>query len=154
LPVIIGLTTYKLSRILAIDYGSKRVGLAVSDPLQMIATGLAALHSKDVIPYLKTYLKKEPVGCFVIGEPRQMDNTPSESARLIVPFINLLKKNFPEVAIARMDERFTSKIAVQTLVMGGVKKKERQNKNLLDEISATIILQSYMELKKKDPGIL
>ena len=137
-----------MSRIIAIDYGSKRVGLAVSDPLQMIATGLAALHSKDVIAYLKEYLKKEAVSCFVVGEPRQMDNTPSESARLIPPFIRLLEKSFPGIEIARMDERFTSKMAVQTLVMGGVKKKERQNKSLLDEISATIILQSFMELKK------
>jgi putative Holliday junction resolvase len=135
-----------LSRIIAIDYGSKRVGLAVSDPLQLIATSLATVHSKDAVQYLKKYMEKEPVACFVIGEPRQMDNTPSESARLIAPFIRLLEKNFPEIKIVRMDERFTSKMAVQTMVMGGVKKKDRLNKSLIDQISATIILQSFMEM--------
>ncbi len=137
-----------MPRIIAIDYGSKRIGLAVSDPLQMIATGLRTIHSKDVIQFLKEYIKKEEVECFVVGEPKQMDNTPSGSARLIEPFIRLLQKNFPEIPIKRVDERFTSKMAVQTMVMSGVKKKERQNKELIDEISAIIILQSYMEARQ------
>lgn len=134
-----------MARIIAIDYGSKRIGLAVTDPLQMIATGLRAIHSKDVIKFLKDYIKKEEVECFVVGEPKQMDNTPSESARLIEPFIKLLQKHFPNIPVKRMDERFTSKMAVQTMIFSGIKKKERQNKELIDEISATIILQSYME---------
>lgn len=138
-----------MPRIIAIDYGSKRIGLAVSDPLQMIATGLTTLHSKDVIQFLKEYIKKEEVECFVVGEPKQMNNTPSESARLIVPFIRLLEKSFPGIPIKRVDERFTSKMAVQTMIMSGIKKKERQNKELIDEISATIILQSYMESRSK-----
>lgn len=134
-----------MPRILAIDYGSKRVGLAVSDPLQMIATGLTTVHSKDVIQFLKTYMEKEEVACFVVGEPRQMDNTPSETAGQVEAFINLLRKRFPLVPIKRMDERFTSRLAMQSMVMGGVKKMDRRNKELVDEISATIILQSYME---------
>jgi putative holliday junction resolvase len=134
-----------MARIMAIDYGSKRVGIAVTDSLQIIARGLTTVHSKDVIEYLKEYLKKEDVECIVVGEPKRMNNEPSESARFIDPFVIHLKRTFPEIKIERMDERFTSKMAFQTMIDSGLKKKDRQNKELVDEISATIILQSYLE---------
>ena len=135
---------------MAIDYGSKRVGLAVTDPLQMISTGLTTVHSKDLIDFLKTYLSKEEVECIVVGEPKRMNNEPSESARFIEPFVLHLKRTFPKVKVERMDERFTSKMAFRTMIDSGLKKKDRQNKELVDEISATIILQSYMEKKKNN----
>lgn len=134
-----------MSRILAIDYGQKRVGIAVTDPMQIIATGLTTIHSKDVITFLKKYFTTEKVACIVVGEAKQMNNTPSESARFIEPFVNLLKKEFPEMPVVRIDERFTSKMASQTIINSGLKKMQRQNKELVDTISATIILQSYME---------
>ncbi|HEX8517688.1 MAG TPA: Holliday junction resolvase RuvX [Bacteroidia bacterium] len=139
-----------MARIMAIDYGSKRVGLAVTDPLQMISTGLTTVHSKDLIDFLKTYLSKEEVECIVVGEPKRMNNEPSESARFIEPFVLHLKRTFPKVKVERMDERFTSKMAFRTMIDSGLKKKDRQNKELVDEISATIILQSYMEKKKNN----
>ncbi len=137
-----------MARILAIDYGSKRVGIAVTDPQQIIATGLTTVHSKDVIEFLKKYIAKELVECIVVGEPKQMNNEPSESARFIEPFVVHLKRTFPSIKIERMDERFTSKIAFQTMIDSGLKKKTRQNKELIDEISATIILQDYMNRNK------
>jgi putative Holliday junction resolvase len=133
-----------MARLMAIDYGSKRVGIAVTDPMQIIATGLTTVHSKDLIDFLKTYISKEEVECIVVGEPKQMNNEPSESARFIEPFVVHLKRTFPAIKVARMDERFTSKMAFQTMIDSGLKKKARQNKELVDEISATIILQSYM----------
>ena len=133
-----------MARIMAIDYGSKRVGIAVTDPLQLIATGLTTVHSKDLIDFLKTYIEKEPVVCIVIGEPKRMNNEPSDAARFIEPFVIHLKRTFPAIKIERVDERFTSKMAFQTMIDSGLKKKARQNKELVDEISATIILQSYM----------
>lgn len=133
-----------MARLMAIDYGSKRVGIAVTDPLQIIATGLTTVHSKDLIDFLKTYISKEDVECIVVGEPKQMNNAPSESARFIEPFVIHLKRTFPTIKVERMDERFTSKMAFQTMIDSGLKKKARQNKELVDEISATIILQSYM----------
>ncbi|MGQ0827576.1 MAG: Holliday junction resolvase RuvX [Bacteroidota bacterium] len=133
-----------MARIMAIDYGSKRVGIAVTDPLQMIATGLTTVHSKDLIEFLKTYMNKEEVECIVVGEPKRMNNGPSDSARFIEPFVIHLKRTFPNIKVERMDERFTSKMAFQTMIDSGLKKKARQNKELVDEISATIILQSYM----------
>ena len=133
-----------MARLMAIDYGSKRVGIAVTDPLQIIATGLTTVHSKDLIDFLKTYISKEDVECIVVGEPKQMKNAPSESARFIEPFVIHLKRTFPTIKVERMDERFTSKMAFQTMIDSGLKKKARQNKELVDEISATIILQSYM----------
>jgi putative Holliday junction resolvase len=133
-----------MARLMAIDYGSKRVGIAVTDPLQIIATGLTTVHSKDLIDFLKTYISKEDVECIVVGEPKQMNNAPSESARFIDPFVIHLKRTFPAIKVERMDERFTSKMAFQTMIDSGLKKKARQNKELVDEISATIILQSYM----------
>ena len=134
-----------MGRIMAIDYGSKRVGIAVTDPLQMIANGLTTVHSKDVIQFLKDYLAKEKVDCIVVGEPRQMDNTRSDASRFIEPFVKHLTRTFPGVKIERMDERFTSRMAFQTMIDSGLKKKARQNKELVDQVSATIILQSYLE---------
>ena len=136
-----------MGRILAIDYGQKRVGLAVTDELQLIANSLTTVHSKDILSFLKEYLKKEKVDCFVVGEPKQMNNQVSESVKYINPFINQLIKEFPNIPIERCDERFTSKIASQTILMSGLKKKDRQDKSLIDSISATIILQTYMETK-------
>ena len=136
-----------MGRILAIDYGQKRVGLAVTDELQIIANSLKTVASKDVFTFLKEYLTKEKVDCFVIGEPKQMNNQASESNKYIIPFINKLKKEFPTIPIERCDERFTSKIATQTILMAGLKKKDRQDKSLVDAVSATLILQTYMETK-------
>lgn len=136
-----------MARILAIDYGQKRVGLAVTDEGQIIATPLTTVHSKDVIHYLKDYLSREPVELFVVGEPRQMNNEPSESVKFTEPFVRLLAKTFPDVKIVRIDERFTSKMAQRTILEAGARKKERQRKDLVDMVSAVIILQSYMETK-------
>ncbi|HRG53711.1 MAG TPA: Holliday junction resolvase RuvX [Bacteroidia bacterium] len=133
-----------MARIMAIDYGSKRVGIAVTDPQQIIATGLTTVHSSEVIDFLKKYMQKEEVSCIVVGEPKRMNNEPSDSARFIEPFVMHLKRTFPAVKVERMDERFTSKMAFQTMIDSGLKKKARQNKELVDEISATIILQSYL----------
>ncbi len=133
-----------MARIMAIDYGSKRVGIAVTDSLQIIATGLTTVHSKDLIEFLKKYFSKEEVECIVVGEPKRLNNEPSDSARFIGPFVVHLKRTFPQIKVDRMDERFTSKMAFQTMIDSGLKKKDRQNKELVDEISATIILQSYM----------
>lgn len=136
-----------MARILAIDYGQKRVGLAVTDELQIIATGLDTVHVKDVFLYLKEYVLKENVDCFVVGEPKQLDNQSSDASKFIEPFVKKLKKEFPNISIERYDERFTSKMAFQTMIDSGLKKKQRQNKALVDEISATIILQSYLYYK-------
>ena len=134
-----------MGRILAIDYGSKRVGLAVTDPLRMIASGLTTIHSKDLIVYLEEYLKKEKVDEIVVGKPKNLMNKKSDSARFIDPFVVHLSKKFPDVKIVRYDERFTSALAHQTMLMGGVKKKDRQNKETVDLISAIIILQDYLQ---------
>jgi len=133
-----------MGRILAIDYGSKRVGLAVSDPLRIIASGLDTIHSKDVLLYLDNYFKKEQVDIIVVGEPKTLQNQKSQSARFIDPFVQSLKNKFPDKKIERYDERFTSAIAKQTMLAGGLKKKDRQNKEMVDSISAIIILQDYM----------
>lgn len=133
-----------MGRILAIDYGSKRVGLAVSDPLRIIASGLASVHSKDVIAFLEDYCKKEKVDVIVVGEPKTLRNEKSDSARFIDPFVTHLSRKFPTIRIERYDERFTSTIAHQTMQQGGLKKKDRQDKEKVDVISAIIILQDYM----------
>jgi putative Holliday junction resolvase len=133
-----------LGRILALDYGKKRTGIAVTDELQLIASGLTTVPTHELLVFLKKYLNEEKVEKFVVGEPRQMNNSPSESEIFIAPFLNRLKKAFPEVPIAREDERFTSKLAMRTMIDCGVKKKDRRNKALVDEISATIILQAYL----------
>ncbi len=134
-----------MPRIMAFDYGTKRTGVAVTDPLQIIATGLTTIHPKDVIDFLKKYLSTEFVECFVVGEPKQMDGTPSQSAQHVKGFITSLKKNFPGIRIETADERFTSKMASETVSQSGLKKSDRKNKERLDTISATIILQSYLE---------
>jgi putative holliday junction resolvase len=136
-----------MGRILAIDYGTKRVGLAVTDPLKIIATGLDTVHSKDVIEYLKKYISKEEVELFVVGHPKNLDNTSSKSYTFVQSFVALLKKNFPTIDIKMIDERFTSKIASQSMILSGLKQKDRQNKGLVDKISAVLILQTYLELK-------
>ena len=134
-----------MPRILGIDYGQKRVGLAVTDSEQIIASGLITVHAKDIMSYLKQYLTKETVSAFVVGEAKNLDNTPAKSARFIESFVRRLVKEFPDIPIHRVDERFTSKMAFQTMIESGLKKKARQNKALVDEISATIILQSYLD---------
>ena len=136
-----------MARILAIDYGMKRTGLAVTDALQIIASGLTTVNTKDLLIYLKDYVNKEPVELFIVGEPKQMDNTASESEVLILPFLKKLEQQFPNIPIKRVDERFTSKMAFQTMIDSGLKKNQRKNKALVDEISATLILQSYLYSK-------
>lgn len=133
-----------MARILAIDFGSKRTGIAVTDELQIIASGLTTVSTKELIPFLKDYISKEQVELFLIGEPKQMDNTASESEVLIAAFIEKLKKSIPSMPLKRVDERFTSKMAFQTMIDSGLKKNQRKNKALIDEISATLILQSYL----------
>jgi putative Holliday junction resolvase len=139
---------FNLGRILAIDYGQKRCGIAVTDTLQLIATGLTTIHSSELMEFLKKYLQKEPVEAFVVGHARQMDASDSESMRFVYPFVKKLGEQFPSIPVNMVDERFTSKLALQTMIDGGVKKKQRQDKALLDTISATIILQSFMEQRK------
>ena len=138
-----------MARVLAIDYWSKRVGVAVTDELQIIASGLTTVHSKDIIAFLEDYFSKNEVECIVVGEALDLKNNPAESARFIEPFVKHLSRKFPNIKIARIDERFTSKMAFQTMIDSGLKKKARQNKALIDEISATIILQSYLEQKQR-----
>lgn len=133
-----------MGRIIALDYGKVRTGIAITDELQLIASGLTTVPTKELIPFLKEYVTNELVDIFVIGEPKQMDNTPSESEKLIQDFLKKLKKAFPVMPIVRQDERFTSKMAIQSMVAGGMKKKQRRNKELIDEISATLILQAYL----------
>ncbi|MFH1320828.1 MAG: Holliday junction resolvase RuvX [Bacteroidota bacterium] len=138
-----------MARILAIDYGSKRVGLAVSDPQQIIANGLTTVHSNDVMEYLQNYISEENVECIVVGEPKQMNNKPSGSAKIVNGFVKNLKKKLPGILIEKVDERFTSKLASRAMLNGGLKKKDRQNKELVDKISAILILQSYLDIKNR-----
>ncbi len=137
-----------MARILALDFGQKRTGIAVTDDLQIIASGLTTVATNNIFEFLENYLKNENVELFLIGEPKQMNNTASESEKLILPFIKKLQGRFSHIPITRVDERFTSKMAFQTMIDSGLKKKQRQNKALVDEISATIILQSYLYNKK------
>lgn len=136
-----------MARILAIDFGMKRTGIAVTDELQIIASGLTTVSTKELIPFLKTYITEEDVELFLVGEPKQMDNTASESEALIKPFLVKLQNECPNIPIQRVDERFTSKMAFQTMIDSGLKKNQRKNKALVDEISATLILQSYLYSK-------
>lgn len=133
-----------MGRVLALDYGRKRTGIAVTDELQLIASGLTTVSTCDLLTFLQRYVKEEKVGKFVVGEPRQMNNTPSEVEVFIAPFLLKLKEEFPRIPIVRQDERFTSKMAMQSMIEGGMKKKQRRNKALVDEISATIILQAFL----------
>jgi len=133
-----------LPRILSIDYGLKRTGLAVSDPLQIIATGLTTVESGQLIPFLKNYFAKEPVELIIIGEPKNWDDSDTHATPLVEKFIKNLQKNFPQIPVKKVDERFTSKMAKQSMIEMGLKKKQRRNKALVDEIAATIMLQEYM----------
>ena len=137
-----------MSRILAIDYGKKRTGIAVTDPMQIIANGLTTVPTHTLMDFLMNYVQKEQVERIIIGHPKQMNNEDSENMKNIVPFMNQLKKKMPQMPVELVDERFTSVLAHQATLTGGLKKKDRQNKALVDEISATIILQSYMESRK------
>ncbi|EAQ41867.1 MULTISPECIES: Holliday junction resolvase RuvX [unclassified Polaribacter] len=133
-----------MGRILALDFGKVRTGIAVTDELQIIASGLKTVATNELLPFLKNYLKQEKVELILLGKPKQMDNSDSESEVLIKPFLEKLEKTFPKIPLKRVDERFTSKMAFQTMIDSGLKKKQRRNKALVDEISATIILQSYL----------
>jgi putative Holliday junction resolvase len=137
-----------MAQILALDFGIKRIGIAVTDDLQIIASGLTTIPTKEIFNFLENYLRSEKVELFLIGEPRQMNYSASEVEKYIRPFIKKLKLKFSEIPVQRIDERFTSKMAFQTMIDSGLKKKQRQNKALIDEISATIILQSYLYNKK------
>ena len=136
-----------MPRILAIDYGHKRTGIAVTDDFQIIASGLATVASETAIIFLKNYFSNENVEKVLIGEPKQMNGLPSESTESIEKFVEKFTKAFPEMKIERVDERFTSKMAFQTMIDSGLKKKQRQNKALVDEIAATILLQDYLSRK-------
>ena len=137
-----------MARILSIDYGKKRTGLAVTDPLQIIASGLATVSTSELFDYLKQYIDKEPVERIVIGEPRQPNGQPSENLARVQQFVNRWCKAMPQIPIEYYDERFTSVLAHQAMIDGGLRKKVRQDKALVDEISATIILEDYMRSRK------
>ncbi len=136
-----------MPRILSIDYGIKRTGIAATDELQIIASGLTTVASDTAIAFLSNYFSKENVAKVLIGEPKQMNGQPSESTPIIEKFVTEFKTAFPEMKIERVDERFTSKMAFQTMIDSGLKKKQRQNKGLVDEIAATILLQDYLTRK-------
>jgi putative Holliday junction resolvase len=136
-----------MPRILAIDYGLKRTGIAVTDELQIIASGLTTIPSETAITFLKEYFSKENVAKVLIGEPKQMNGQPSESTPIIEKFVVQFQKNFPDMKVERADERFTSKMAFQTMIDSGLKKQQRKNKALIDEIAATIMLQDYLTRK-------
>ncbi|MBK0368377.1 Holliday junction resolvase RuvX [Flavobacterium agrisoli] len=136
-----------MPRILAIDYGQKRTGIAVTDEMQIIASGLTTVPTHTLIDFLKNYFEKEKVEAVLIGEPKQMNGQPSQSASIIKGFATHFSNIFPEMKVVRVDERFTSKMAFQTMIDSGLNKKQRQNKALIDEISATILLQDYLRQK-------
>ncbi len=137
-----------MGRILAIDYGRKRVGIAVTDPLKMIANKLTTVSAHEVFDFLSNYFSKENIELVVVGYPKTVRDEPSESIRYINPFLKQFQKKFPEIKLELVDERFTSKIAFQTMIDAGLKKKDRQNKELIDAVSATIILQFYLEQQR------
>lgn len=137
-----------MSRIVAIDYGRKRTGIAVSDTMQIIANGLTTVATHQLLDFLLNYVKQEPVERIIIGRPKQMNNEDSENMKNIDPFVRALKKRLPDMPVEFVDERFTSVLAHRTMLEAGLKKKDRQNKALVDEISATIILQTYLESKR------
>lgn len=139
-------TKFKIvGRILAIDYGKKRVGIAVTDPLQIIANRLTTVPTQEIWVFLKEYFSKENVEKVIVGYPMQMNNQPSEAVKYINPFLRKFQKDYPDMPLEQVDERFTSKMAFQTMIDAGLKKKDRQNKETIDAVSATIILQSYLE---------
>ena len=133
-----------MARVMALDYGVKRTGIAVTDELQMIASGLTTIDTPSLLNFLEDYFKKEKVETVVVGEPKQKDNSASQSEVFIAEFLKKFTEKLPEMKLVRVDERFTSKMAFQTMIDSGLKKKKRQNKALVDEVSATIILQSYL----------
>ena len=133
-----------MGRIMAIDYGTKRCGIAVTDPSKIIATGLTTVHSKDILVWLSDYLQKESVECIVIGDPKNLKGEATDASQHADAFVKALRKKFPELKTARIDERFTSKMASKAILDSGLKKKDRQDKELIDEVSAVILLQSYM----------
>jgi putative Holliday junction resolvase len=137
-----------MARILSIDYGKKRTGIAVTDPLQIIANGLCTVDTKELIPFLKKYMQQEQVELIIIGEPKNLDDSDTHATPLVRKCIEELRKHFPAVPVKKVDERYTSKLAVQSMVESGMKKKDRRNKKLIDEIAATIILQQYMQDKQ------
>ena len=137
-----------MARLLAIDYGKKRTGIAVSDEMQIIAGGLTTVATVDLVDFILDYVKREPVERIVVGLPKQMNNEPSENMRRVEPFVNRLRKLLPDIPVDYHDERFTSVLAQRTIIEAGIKKMARRNKELVDEISATIILQSYMESRR------
>ena len=130
---------------MAFDYGTKRIGIAVTDPMQIIATALTTVRSQECIAFIKKYIETEPVEKFIVGRPLQMDGSPSESAQHVKGFMTSLKKNFPDIPIVTIDERFTSKMAFSTIAQSGLKKAKKHEKSLVDQVSAVIILQTYME---------
>lgn len=138
-----------MSRILAIDYGKKRSGVAVTDPLQLIAGGLTTVSTTELLAFIKQYVIREPVERILVGLPKQMNNDASENMKRIEPFVNTLRTQLPTIPVTYVDERFTSVLAHRAMLDAGLKKKDRQNKALVDEISATIILQSYLETQKR-----
>lgn len=136
-----------MAKIVAVDYGTKRCGIAVTDDLQIIASGLTTVPTSEIVSFLKNYCSEENVETIVVGLPKQMDNTNSESEVHIQSFLKKIESEIPNISVDRYDERFTSKMAVQAMLHSGMSKKQRQNKALIDEISATIILQGYMQSK-------
>ena len=136
-----------MGRILAIDYGTKRVGIAVTDVLQIAANPLETVHSKDALAYLKAYVLREPVEAIVVGMPRRLSGEDSDATQHVVGFVRILQKEFPTIPVHTIDERFTSKMAQAAMLAGGLKKKDRQDKGTVDRVSAAIILQSYLESK-------
>jgi putative holliday junction resolvase len=137
-----------MGRIMAIDYGLKRTGLAVTDPLQIIATGLTTIESSQLIPFLKDYFKKEPVELLLIGEPKNLDDSDTHATPLVRHVMSRLQREFPSIPLKPVDERYTSKMASRAMIDMGLKKKQRRNKALIDEIAATILLQEYLEKKQ------
>lgn len=137
-----------MGRVLGIDYGNKRVGLAVTDPLQIFASPLNTVSAHDIDNFIAEYVASEQVDAFVVGYPVRLNNEPSKNVKYVDPFIRKLKKRFPGVPVHLVDERFTSQMAFRTMIDGGLKKKERQNKMIVDKISASIILQSWLDRKK------
>lgn len=135
-----------MGRIMAIDYGRVRTGLAVTDPERIIATALTTVSTPTLLPFIKDYCAREEVDCFVVGEAKHLNNTPSESMQYIEPFVAKLHELFPDKEVARIDERFTSKMAFQTMIDSGLKKKQRRDKGMIDQIAATIMLQDYMRV--------
>ena len=139
-----------MPQIMALDYGSKRTGIAVTDDLQIIASGLTAVETDDLLDFIENYVADHEVELILIGQPRKMDYKPSEVEKSILAFLDKLEKRFPKIPLERVDERFTSKMAFQSMIDSGMKKKKRRDKGLIDEISATIILQSYLYNRKDE----